>query len=122
MEIAWRLFQSSPWLGTGLGYFIEFFPRVDGSNLIIHSTYLWLLAEFGLIGFAVFGASALGLLLGVWRRARIDDGCRLVVLLLAGLGTMSLVHDLLFQRMAYFALGLALACNGLRQRSKTEPQ
>ena len=116
METAWQLFQSSPWLGTGLGYFIEHFPRADGSNLIIHSTYLWLLAELGLFGFAIFGASALALLLGAWRRARLDDSCRLAVLLLAGLGTMSLVHDLLFQRMTYFALGLALACGGLRQR------
>jgi O-antigen ligase len=122
MEIAWQLFQSHPWLGTGLGYFVRFFPRPDGSNLIIHSTYLWLLAEFGLIGFAVFGASALDLWRSVWRRAWVDRGCRLALLVLAGLGTMSLVHDMLFQRMAYFALGLALARTGLRPHSDGDPR
>jgi len=109
IEIAWRLFSSSPWVGQGLGYFVEHVPGLRGGQLVIHSTYLWLLAEFGLVGFAVVGASAIALFLGVWRQAQRDYGCRLAVLLLAGLATMSVAHELLFQRISYFALGLALA-------------
>jgi O-antigen ligase len=114
IETAWRLFLSSPLIGSGLGYFVEHFPRANGSSLIIHSSYLWVLAELGLVGLAVFGASALGLWRSVWRRVATDDGCQLALLLLAALATMSLVQDMLFQRVTYFILGLALALASAR--------
>ncbi len=114
IETAWGLFLSSPLIGSGLGYFVEHFPRADGSSLIVHSSYLWVLAELGLVGFAVLGASALGLWRSVWRRVASDDGCQLALLLLTALATMSLVQDMLFQRVTYFILGLALALASTR--------
>ncbi|HSE27298.1 MAG TPA: O-antigen ligase family protein [Gemmatimonadales bacterium] len=57
--IAWERFLAHPLLGTGLGWF----ERTQ--DFIVHSTGLWLLAELGLIGLAVF----LGFAVWMLRRA-----------------------------------------------------
>jgi len=46
---ALSLFLESPIWGKGLGYF----EAIPGRG-VVHNTYLWILAEFGAVGFAVF--------------------------------------------------------------------
>ena len=104
------LFLDAPLFGKGLGYFVETHTRADGSRLVVHSSYLWLLAEVGVTGFIAFLLTALVIVRREWPRVAHDVVSRATILILVGFATMSLVHDLLYQRLLWFALGALLAC------------
>jgi O-antigen ligase len=58
-QIAWRMFQSSPLIGLGLGTFMFNFKRFMPESYIhgiqyAHNCYLQLLAELGVIGLVLF--------------------------------------------------------------------
>lgn len=112
---AWQMFLSHPVLGGGLGVFVV---RDGGPQLLtVHSTPLWLLAEFGIIGFLVFLIPALRIFLDEMRRFRVNDlAGNTLVLSLAGFSAMSLFHELLYQRSFWFLLGAALAIRPLVSR------
>ncbi|HEX9868288.1 MAG TPA: lysylphosphatidylglycerol synthase transmembrane domain-containing protein, partial [Candidatus Tectomicrobia bacterium] len=50
-----ELWADRPLLGAGLGVFIENNLAPSGRPLVIHSTPVWILAEFGLLGAGIFG-------------------------------------------------------------------
>lgn len=114
---AFWLFVDRPVFGQGLGYFVEHYTRLDGSRLVVHSSYLWLLAEFGVLGAFTFLLAALCVVLREWPRALDEPVSRAVILLLIGFGTMVLVHDLTYQRLLWFVLGAAFACSPTTQSS-----
>ncbi|WP_167767755.1 lysylphosphatidylglycerol synthase transmembrane domain-containing protein [Bradyrhizobium frederickii] len=107
------LFLSNPIIGDGLGAFVHDYAMQTGDFLPIHSTPIWLLAEYGLIGFAtIFGAAAY-----LWKRAISnawtgDPIDRFVVLVLTVFATMSVAHEMLYQRSLWLLLGAALATHG----------
>lgn len=109
MTHALELWRQSPVLGAGLGVFIAKSPAWLGHPQVIHSTPLWVLAEFGLIGAAVMGW-AFSLLahyatrLGKFRPAR-----RVLLLLILAFAVFSLAHEIFFQRIFWFVLGAMLA-------------
>jgi len=69
---------------------------------------VWLLAETGIVGFSVFFAAACRLFFDAVRQ-RGDPVALLLVLILCGLATMSLVHEMLYQRAFWLLLGAILA-------------
>ena len=78
---------------------------------MIHNTLIWLLAETGLFGFAVFfviGATIFWVLKGRLRDPT-DVGSTTMFLFLLAFAAMSMVHELLYQRVFWFALGICLA-------------
>jgi len=92
------LFMESPIWGKGLGYTVS----GRGAHLI-HNTYLWILAEFGAIGFAVF----IWFLLTFFNRGRYAMGHSSSQRLSVNTGLLAV-----FVAMA----GLALGVEGLNQR------
>ncbi|RDV03182.1 lysylphosphatidylglycerol synthase transmembrane domain-containing protein [Undibacter mobilis] len=106
---AWRLFLAHPVFGAGLGVFME--EQVQrGSMLVIHSTPLWLLAEFGTVGFVALVVPVVMIFRTEILRARaLDTAGRLLILTIAGFSVMSLVHELLYQRTFWILLGAAMA-------------
>jgi hypothetical protein len=76
--------------------------------LVIHSTPMWLLAETGVIGFAVFGIAALRLFFDSIRH-RGDRTALLLMLVLGAIGTMAMAHEMLYQRAFWLLLGAILA-------------
>jgi len=109
---AWRLWLTYPWLGGGLGAFVQNRVTAGREFLVIHCTPLWVLAEMGLAGFVIFSASFFALLkpVGVHFAAvcRSDWTFALVTLMLC-FGGANLVHDFFFQRFFWFFLGFYLA-------------
>lgn len=104
-----RMFLQHPVFGAGLGAFIRSHLTADGRPLIIHSTPLWLLAEMGIIGFLAFAVPCLFLLFRELRGFRhADMAGRLLLLSLIVFGTMSQIHELLYQRTLWLLLGAAL--------------
>ncbi|WP_458756678.1 lysylphosphatidylglycerol synthase domain-containing protein [Afipia sp. TerB] len=108
MESGLRMFLAHPIFGAGLGVFIHDWP--GKIPLVIHSTSIWLLAEFGLVGAAIFLIPVVRLFVSEAMRFRRNDTAGyLIILIIGALASMSLFHELLYQRTFWFLLGAALA-------------
>lgn len=101
-----RLFVSHPIFGAGLGYFYEHFHRADGTALVIHSTPMWVLAEFGLTGALAMIAFAIFLLRHL---TTASGGMLMFALTLIVFASVGLVHDMFYQRVFWLALGTAVS-------------
>jgi hypothetical protein len=107
------LFLSYPLFGAGLGHFMEL--QVQAQHpLVIHSTPVWLLAEFGAVGFAVFAASLFRVArteLGMLRvkTATNDPAAAFILLVLLAFVIISTVHEMMYQRAFWLLLGGVLA-------------
>lgn len=94
------------WLiGGGLGAFIDSQGSIP---LIIHNTVLWILAEMGIVGLTLWLVLPLSLVShalrnGV-RNASWEDSALLLCLVSAFI--FSLVHEIYFQRIIWFFIGL----------------
>jgi hypothetical protein len=115
------MFMNSPLWGKGLGYFVQNYFKNDGSRLIIHSSHLWLLAEFGILGFAAFAAPGFVILRREWSTRTTDWVSRMVLIILVAFATMSLVHDMIYQRLLWFILGGVLALSPIVARRGAIP-
>ena len=104
-----EMWLQSPVLGVGLGVFTAKSPMWLGYPQVIHSTPLWILAEFGLLGAAVFGWAFLLLARHAIRFGRSQPARRILFLLLVAFAIFSLVHEILYQRIFWLVLGAVLA-------------
>ena len=105
LELWWQ----SPVLGAGLGVFIAKSPAWFGHPQVIHSTPLWILAEFGLLGAAVFGWVFSLLARQAIRFGRTHPPRRILLLLLVVFTIFSLAHEIFYQRIFWLVLGAVLA-------------
>ncbi len=111
--VGWDMFVSHPIFGTGLGAYMEWHLRKTGKPWVIHNSYLWLLAEFGIVGFLAFLIIPANVFLWVWRNREgkwewdwtmvAGIGC------LVAFGVMSLAHELVYQRVVWFMFGAMFA-------------
>ncbi|MBN9595609.1 MAG: flippase-like domain-containing protein [Afipia sp.] len=102
------MFVANPFFGAGLGTFIATWN--GPYPLIIHSTSIWLLAEFGLFGALIFISPIVRIFIVEARKFRNNDVAgNLLVLIIAGFSAMSIFHEFMYQRTFWFLLGLALA-------------
>lgn len=113
------LFLQHPILGAGLGSFMRTFDlkALEGGNLIIHSTPIWLLAEMGLVGFIAFVSIPMRIVLHEWRIR--DRNSAALLMLCVAFGLMSAVHEMLYQRPIWLLLGLLLAAPNSLEPSST---
>lgn len=112
-----QMFWQHPFFGAGLGAFIHDSAATGPRPLALHSTLIWLLAEFGAIGAAIFIWPIAVIGTGEIRRFRSNDTAgRLLLLAIAGFATMSLAHELMYQRTFWFLLGAAIAVQFTRDR------
>lgn len=109
MSYALELWHQSPVFGAGLGVFFAKSRAWLGHPQVIHSTPLWLLAEFGLVGVTVMGwlfflLGRFAIRLGKYQPARLG-----LLLLLLAFAIFSQVHEIFYQRIFWFVLGAVLA-------------
>jgi hypothetical protein len=98
-------------LGAGLGAFLEVQTQTGPAPLVIHNSLLWIAAEMGLVGLVLF------LILPVVLTAHsLRNGLRnlawqdaALLLCLAGAFVFSQFHEILYQRILWFAIGLLAA-------------
>lgn len=102
------MFLAHPLFGAGLGAFMAEQLRATGIPLVIHSGPVWLLAETGLIGFAVFAYVGWRLFAAEFAR-RGETAALLIILVITAFAVMAQAHDLLYQRALWLLLGAALA-------------
>ena len=116
---AWNVFLEHPIVGSGLGTF-----RAN-EGAIIHNTPLWILAEFGVVGFAIFGGFIGWSLRISWRLYKRTLGsARLTALglLLANLVMLglSLGIEALYQRHWWLVIALVGGAQSLYAGQPTD--
>jgi O-antigen ligase len=104
-----EMWQQSPVLGVGLGVFHAKSPMWAGHAQVIHSTPLWILAEFGLLGGAVFGWTFFLLARHAIRFSGTQPARRILLLLLVAFAIFGLAHEMFYQRIFWLVLGAVLA-------------
>lgn len=104
-----EMWRQSPVLGVGLGVFNAKSPMWAGHPQVIHSTPLWILAEFGLLGGAVFGWTFFLLARYALQFGRTQPARRILLLLLAAFSLFCLAHEMFYQRIFWLVLGAVLA-------------
>ncbi|MBN2799779.1 MAG: O-antigen ligase family protein [Deltaproteobacteria bacterium] len=124
VRASWTLFQSSPWLGVGLGRFPDLASALIpwGVTLSSHNTWLKVAVEQGVAGLVAHGAAlwALARLLLVRLRSlsgRERQTAAGIVAGLAATGLLWLTADRFDDVLSWLVLGLALA---LSDHEKTE--
>jgi len=106
-----EMFKSHPLLGAGLGAFMHSEVEATGMPLVIHSSYLWLLAEMGILGFLAFMLMPVSVLKALWLTKTWKGDWMFTAALgcLVVFAVMSLVHDMLYQRAFWLLAGATLA-------------
>lgn len=118
----WQLFANHPVFGAGLGAFMEQNIR-HGGALVIHSTPLWLLAEFGALGFIAMTTPIVLIFRSeIIKWPHLDDAGRLLILTITAFAAMSLFHELLYQRAFWLLLGAAMAVPRANNRTSRRPE
>lgn len=115
-----ELWLDSPVIGAGLGTFIAKSPEWLGYPQVIHSTPLWLLTEFGLLGIVVLAWACRSLVIYTFGKSLSSaSSSRLALaLLLIAFGMFGLVHEIFYQRIFWLALGALLAGPGTAIQSE----
>jgi|GEM_PF-1567429 len=116
-RVALDIWLSHPILGSGMGTFVHHYTESVGVPLVVHNSVLWILAEMGLVDLLLFLPLPFAVVAYLLkRRGRAlpwDDLALLLCLVAAAL--FSMAHDMLYQRILWFMLGL-LAANKFRLR------
>lgn len=103
------LFQAHPLFGAGLGAFAESWRLERGHVQVIHSTPLWLLAEFGLVGASLIILPFVRtMLLSLANASEEQPMATLAFLICFVFAVMASVHELLYQRPLWLLLGATL--------------
>ena len=105
------MWLANPVFGAGLGAFIRMGLGENGKALVIHSTPVWILAELGVVGgLVILGFFLRAALYPLRRRALPKTTAdRWLLLLMIVYGLFFLPHDIFYQRVFWFVLGLTLA-------------
>lgn len=104
----------SPWWGNGLGYFFDKSSELVGFPVIIHNTALWVLTEFGVAGLSCFALMFVYLCVSAFFKKKRSVRDNAIILLLLGFSLMSFFHEVMYQRVFWFLLGLVLASQFVR--------
>jgi uncharacterized membrane protein YbhN (UPF0104 family) len=112
-----ELWLRHPVLGGGLGYFLESSSGNLGFRSIIHNTVMWLLAELGAVGAVPFLLTFFAICASAFQQRTDTVRSSGILLLLLAFSTMSLFHEMLYQRIFWFAMGVLLASISLTTRA-----
>jgi hypothetical protein len=104
----------NPVIGAGLGSYKQFQIEKRGEYIdVMDFTGLWLLVETGALGLIVFSAFFLMSAWVVYRQGYMKGGVseyhKALFVFLIAFAFMSILHELMYTRVLWFAMGLALA-------------
>lgn len=109
LTASFDMWLKNPLFGAGLGAFYHESSELLGIDVIIHNTALWILAEFGVVGFALFAAP----FICIFKYALSGCGLRVVrnalIMLFLVFAVMSLFHEVFYQRIFWVFLGACIA-------------
>jgi len=109
-----KLWLQHPFFGSGLGGFVSQEFEKSGRFLVIHNTFIWWIAEFGLVGaFAFFwyGLKTISYLYHTvvktsYQNVLANDKALLGLVLI--FACMGMVHEIFYQRCLWFVWGIIM--------------
>ncbi len=119
IQEALALWREAPLLGNGLGSFL-WRNSQGGEGYVIHNTYLWLLAETGLVGLLALGACVAVCLRALWPH-RQDPTPRMALAVLAAGALAGMGIEVLYQRQLWVLVGLGLGAALAAKRAHLDP-
>jgi hypothetical protein len=119
LVLGWAMFASHPIFGAGLGAFFQ--QQIEaGNQLVIHSTPLWLLAETGIVGFAIVATPLFRVFFREIRDADPHDHAGIALILtITAFGVEANFHEIMYQRAFWLLFGAALAYASYPARRST---
>lgn len=131
-QIGWQIFGKAPFQGVGSEAFAGTAEHslglasdsrsdmgVSASRLAAHNTFFSILLEEGAIGFSLFFALLLTLILSAWRLPVIDRTFWLCILATWGIGALDLTWEDRKPTWLIFALFIAVACAKAAPRARS---
>jgi O-antigen ligase len=109
MKLALQMWAEQPFLGIGLGGFLQYSSAQLGTSTVIHSTPVWILVEFGLIAFIGLFTLGLTTVRQSYRLERDDSRNRLALLVIVLFLSFGLFHEIFYQRIFWLVVGMTLA-------------
>lgn len=103
------LWLDYPIFGAGLGVFIEQSTQWFSRPLVIHSTPIWILAEFGIVGVVIFLTILIYSARSLIKLGYFKPYHYAILLLLLVFVVFGLAHEIFNQRFFWLVLGICLA-------------
>ncbi len=104
-----ELWLQNPIFGNGLGAFVASVKAEQGTMLVIHNSGVWMLAEMGVLGFAIFAVAFFVVVRAALSRAsREEPWARVLVLVLLTFALFQMTHDVFYQRLFWLVIGATL--------------
>jgi O-antigen ligase len=98
LQQATEVFFQRPWLGTGMGNYLEFLgPVAEDLAMSPHNLYVTYLSEFGIIGFIPLMAFLVGLTHFLWKTSREAMDLR----------SRAILQGLFFSQLTFFVMFFA---------------
>ena len=109
ISLGLKLWLDSVWFGAGLGVFLEKSPTLAGKSILIHSTPVWILAEFGILGAAILITILGWIFFNASKTFQVNPKSRALILLLMTFLLFGLTQEIFYQRIFWLALGICHA-------------
>lgn len=103
-----ELWQAFPIWGAGLGAFVQKNFTLHNHFLVIHNSLVWLLAEFGFVGASIMVTYFTQIFIRSIQN-RYTTQSKMILILLIIFSVSCLVHDMTYQKIFWFFLGMSLA-------------
>ena len=104
-----KLWLENPFIGSGLGVFHYLSLTAENGANVIHSTPIWILAEFGIIGFVIFCICFIWIVYFLISKKIKTISLKITFMILFVFIAFSMVHEILYQRIIWLVLGMTLA-------------
>lgn len=104
-----EMWMEHPLLGAGLGVFFESSRAWFEQPTVIHSTPLWVLAEFGLVGALLFFFGLVWIFKWIYKTGFEYWEFRALFLMLLTFTVFGQAHEIFYQRVFWLTLGLCMA-------------
>jgi O-antigen ligase len=125
-QVGWQVFGQAPFQGVGSGAYAPTVEHTLGlasdvagaeagspvARLVAHNTFFSILVEQGVIGFALFFALLLSLVLSAWKLPKVERVFWLCILLTWGIGALDLTWE--DRKPTWFVFGLLISVAATR--------
>ena len=115
-----EIWLDHPFIGAGLGVFIEQSEQWFNRPFVIHSTPVWILAEFGIFGLLFFLVFIFLFFKELSNRKFESKSKMILWMLVFSFVLFGLVHEVMYQRMFWFVIGAVLAAYAASSKLKTQ--